>query len=129
MVFPGNSVPKLWACPKVTAALGWLLLPCSSSALHCSLGQPPLGIGHAHRGPFAPWLYWASRPYAHSLGPARPRRCCPSEGSETWLRGRGTMLDFAIFAVTFLLALVGAVLYLYPVTAVWTLRALTDSPA
>lgn len=26
------------------------------------------------------------------------------------------MLDFAIFAVTFLLALVGAVLYLYPVT-------------
>lgn len=27
------------------------------------------------------------------------------------------MLDFAIFAVTFLLALVGAVLYLYPVTA------------
>lgn len=28
------------------------------------------------------------------------------------------MLDFAIFAVTFLLALVGAVLYLYPVTAV-----------
>lgn len=28
------------------------------------------------------------------------------------------MLDFAIFAVTFLLALVGAVLYLYPVTTV-----------
>lgn len=27
------------------------------------------------------------------------------------------MLDFAIFAVTFLLALVGAVLYLYPVTS------------
>lgn len=27
------------------------------------------------------------------------------------------MLDFAIFAVTFLLALVAAVLYLYPVTA------------
>mgnify|MGYP006996411212 CR=1 FL=1 len=34
------------------------------------------------------------------------------------------MLDFAIFAVTFLLALVGAVLYLYPVTAV---PALTGS--
>lgn len=31
-------------------------------------------------------------------------------------RARGSMLDFAIFAVTFLLALVGAVLYLYPVT-------------
>lgn len=29
------------------------------------------------------------------------------------------MLDFAIFAVTFLLALVAAVLYLYPVTSVW----------
>lgn len=28
------------------------------------------------------------------------------------------MLDFAIFAVTFLLALVGAVLYLYPVSVV-----------
>ena len=27
------------------------------------------------------------------------------------------MLDFAIFAITFLLALVAAVLYLYPVTA------------
>lgn len=34
------------------------------------------------------------------------------------------MLDFAIFAVTFLLALVGAVLYLYPVTAI---PALTGS--
>lgn len=31
------------------------------------------------------------------------------------------MLDFAIFAVTFLLALVAAVLYLYPVTAFWAL--------
>lgn len=31
------------------------------------------------------------------------------------------MLDFAIFAVTFLLALVGAVLYLYPVSAVLAL--------
>lgn len=39
------------------------------------------------------------------------------------------MLDFAIFAVTFLLALVGAVLYLYPVTAVSALRALAASPA
>lgn len=36
------------------------------------------------------------------------------------------MLDFAIFAVTFLLALVGAVLYLYPVTAVSAVRALAD---
>lgn len=32
------------------------------------------------------------------------------------------MLDFAIFAVTFLLALVGAVLYLYPVTPDWEAR-------
>lgn len=31
--------------------------------------------------------------------------------------GGASMLDFAIFAVTFLLALVGAVLYLYPVTS------------
>lgn len=38
------------------------------------------------------------------------------------------MLDFAIFAVTFLLALVGAVLYLYPVTAVSAVRALAASP-
>lgn len=37
------------------------------------------------------------------------------------------MLDFAIFAVTFLLALVGAVLYLYPVTAVSALTAFPTS--
>ena len=40
---------------------------------------------------------------------------------ELWIRevapGQNTMLDFAIFAITFLLALVAAVLYLYPVTA------------
>lgn len=38
------------------------------------------------------------------------------------------MLDFAIFAVTFLLALVGAVLYLYPVTAVSALGGTRLSP-
>ena len=39
------------------------------------------------------------------------------------------MLDFAIFAVTFLLALVGAVLYLYPVTAIPGLHGLWPPPA
>lgn len=39
------------------------------------------------------------------------------------------MLDFAIFAVTFLLALVGAVLYLYPVTAVPARRGSGRSPS
>lgn len=39
------------------------------------------------------------------------------------------MLDFAIFAVTFLLALVAAVLYLYPVTAVGASGALAAAPA
>lgn len=33
------------------------------------------------------------------------------------------MLDFAIFAVTFLVALVGAVIYLYPVNAAWNFGA------
>lgn len=39
------------------------------------------------------------------------------------------MLDFAIFAVTFLLALVAAVLYLYPVIAVSASGTLTAAPA
>ena len=39
------------------------------------------------------------------------------------------MLDFAIFAVTFLLALVAAVLYLYPVTAVSASGALAAARA
>lgn len=59
-------------------------------------------------------------PAARAASPAPANSPAAAPPAERWARDRGaggSMLDFAIFAVTFLLALVGAVLYLYPVTA------------
>ncbi|MEJ1271947.1 hypothetical protein NN561_002795 [Cricetulus griseus] len=56
-------------------------------------------------------------PAARAASPAPANSPAAAPPAERWARDRGaggSMLDFAIFAVTFLLALVGAVLYLYP---------------
>lgn len=76
------------------------------------------GVGDQQQAPGAPHA-------SPCLGPARPGPPLPAPW---WVVGAGllpcpgpcpgpAMLDFAIFAVTFLLVLVGAVLYLYPVMA------------
>lgn len=91
----------------------------------------------AGSGPGTPLrAWWSWRPAAGAVGSpclpvfsARPAPSCPAArsrgGAELSLplpppapaRPGPAMLDFAIFAVTFLLILVGAVLYLYPVMA------------
>lgn len=123
---PGRAPKPRWPSPPP-----WGAAPGSPPALGALLLSPPASRAPAPP-PAAHWLAGPPgrlRPHTHSAELARLRRCCPSAGSETWLPGGRNMLDFAIFAVTFLLALVAAVLYLYPVTAVSASGALTAAPA
>lgn len=77
------------------------------------------GVGDQQQAPWAAHACSCSRPGPPLPAPPRGRGVGPSCRcrSRRPLRPGPAMLDFAIFAVTFLLILVGAVLYLYPVMA------------
>lgn len=78
------------------------------------------GVGDQQQAPRAPHAEPSRAKPCSQPSPVRPflPRRRPRGGAEPppLLRPGLAMLDFAIFAVTFLLILVGAVLYLYPVT-------------
>lgn len=79
----------------------------------------------AQPGPARPGPPLPAPPVGRGVGLSRRRRrcrCCSR-------RPGPAMLDFAIFAVTFLLILVGAVLYLYPVMLPAAGRAGRPGPA
>lgn len=74
------------------------------------------GVGDQQQAPWAAHARPHSRPGPPLPAPPRGRGVGPSCRRRP-ARSGPAMLDFAIFAVTFLLILVGAVLYLYPVMA------------